>query len=149
MLAHYLFNLIFISGFWTDFIINFFLSFHSARLEHVHHLSDDVSQIRRKLLCQPIGSLVWRRRRSRLPDRRPLLLLLSARDVGPRSRGSDPRHPLHLLHARILRILLKDLDRRVRIVCQGCKCSHLIDIVEPHVILVCVFHFFWTYYVIK
>ena len=93
----------------------------SPRVQHVHHLSDVVAQICRKLFRQPIGSLVRRRWRSRLPHWWPLLLLLSTGDLGPHLGGSDPRGPICSLHARILRLLLQDLDRCVWIFGQRCK----------------------------
>merc|ERR1712107_534835 len=57
--------------------------------------------------------------RPSLPHRRPLLLPLSPGHTCQCVDGPDPRDPLHHLHARLLRFLQQDLDRRVRQLCQG------------------------------
>ena len=54
-----------------------------------------------------------------LPRGRALLLPLSTGDAVTRRRGPGPRRPLHHLHARLVCLLLEDMDRRVRIERQG------------------------------
>lgn len=43
-----------------------------------------------------------------------MLLLLSTRELQRDARRSHPRRPLHRIHARLMRLLLQDLDRRKR-----------------------------------
>jgi len=45
-----------------------------------------------------------------LPSGRSLLLPVTPRDTNARGRGPDPRRSLHRLHARLLRLLLEDVD---------------------------------------
>lgn len=57
----------------------------------------------------------------KLPSWWPLLLLFTAWKLGSYSYGSHPRFYLHIFHVGLLRILLQDMDWRIRIERQGCK----------------------------
>merc|ERR1711973_842415 len=86
----------------------------------LRYLTDVVSQVRGQLLCESAWRLERCRWRPRLPHCRPLLLPVAARERWGHSHRPHPRPPLHHLHARLMCILLKNMDRRVRIVSQRC-----------------------------
>lgn len=94
---------------------------------------DAGSQVPRQRFCQLAGRVGGRRwwwSGPCLPCGWTLLLPLPAREPGTHPGGPHPRHALHRLHARLLRLLLQDLDRCLRLLRQGCKYKYLWSCLE-------------------
>ena len=95
-------------------------SYHSpicSRFQSLCYLTDVVCEICRKFYRQFVGCLVRCWRWPSLPYWRIMLLFVTAWNTWTHFRRSPACYALHLFHAWILRIFLKNLDRCLWLLC--------------------------------